>query len=745
MTVSTHVRTCPLCEATCGLAIEVENGSVKRIRGDHDDVFSHGFLCPKGSSLKALDEDPDRVRTPLLRRPDGSFQPTDWATAFALIDERISPILAEHGKDAVGLYSGNPWSHNYESILYLPHLYNAIGNNRFAAASIDQRPREIVSGVLYGTRMSLPVPDLDRTDFFVLIGSDPFESNGSIATAPDWPGRLRSIQQRGGRFVVVDPRRSKTAEAADQHISIVPGTDAAFLAAIVNVLATEGLVKLGTVEGHIDGLNDVFAAVAPFTPEAVAEWCGVDATVTRQLARDLAAAPTAVIHGRLGVCLQDFATLSSWLVDVVNVCTGNLDRPGGSMFTKAAALAMNTLGKPGVGRGVDYATFHSRVKGVPGAYQQLPARCMIEEIETPGKGQIRALITIAGNPVLSTPDSRRLATALDSLEFMVSLDLYINETTRHADVILPAPTALQRSHYDLSYYQFSIRNIANYSPAVFPLGRGEEPEWRTISRLASICRGEGSTADLDAIDDAVVRSLVDHRVRDPFSNVFGRDSDELWNEMRELRGPERMLEWNLRTGPYGDGFGLSPEGLTFARLIESPHGIDLGALQPRIPEMLRTPSGRIPLGHELFVNDLGRLLARLDEERPALVLVGRRHLRSNNSWQHNLRVLVKGKDRCVLQLHPDDAVKHGLATGELVRCTTDAASVEVAVEVTDSVPPGVVSLPHGWGHDVPGTRLHVAAERPGVNSNALATNDRYDPLSGNPHLNGFPVTLERPT
>jgi anaerobic selenocysteine-containing dehydrogenase len=735
-----HFRTCPLCEATCGLQIEVNDGAVTRIRGDRDDVFSKGYLCPKGSSLKGLQADPDRVRVPLVK-VGGRFRPTTWEDAFRLIHERLRPIAVEHGPDAVGIYSGNPWSHNYETIIYTTMLYGAVGKNRFAAASTDQRPREIVSGVHYGARTAFPVPDIDRTDLLVLIGTNPVESNGSVATAPDWPGRLAALRARGGRLVVIDPRRSKTAELADEHLAIVPGRDAALLAGIANVLFAEGLADPGPAGEHIDGLDAAAEALAPFRPEVVGPWCGVPAEVIRRLARDLAAAPRAAVHGRLGTCLQDLATLTAWLVDVVNIATGNLDRPGGVMFSRPAALGLNTSGRPGVGAGTDYATFHSRVRGLPGAYQQLPAACLAEEIDTPGEGQIRGLVTIAGNPVLSTPDSGRLVRALDSLELMVAVDAYVNETTRHADVILPAPTPLQRSHYDVAYYQFSVRNIANYSPPVLPLGDDERPEWRTLLTLTGILQGHGPDVDVDSMDDGLASLFVQMAVADEHGPVHGRDAAEIMAALEPLRGPERILDLALRTGPYGDGFGRCPEGLSLAMLGEHPHGVDLGPLAPRLPEMLRTPNGRIDVASPAFVCDLARLRARLDEPRPPLVLVGRRQLRSNNSWQHNIPTLMKGKERCVLLVHPDDAESRGLVTGMRATVASALASITAPVEVTDAVMPGVVSLPHGWGHDLPGTALSVARERPGANVNLLASTEAVDPLSGNPHLNGVPVEV----
>lgn len=735
-----HVRTCPLCEATCGLIVEVDDGAVVRIRGDRDDVFSHGYLCPKGPSLKGLYEDPDRVRTPLVRI-DGELRPTTWEHALRVVHERLRPIVETHGKDAVAIYSGNPWSHNYETIIYTTMLYGTVGRNRFAAASVDQRPREIVSSVHFGTRTAFPVPDIDRTHLLVLLGTDPLESNGSLATAPDWPGRLEALQARGGRLIVVDPRRSKTAAIADEHLAIVPGTDAAFLAGIAHVLFADGLADPGAAGAHIDGLTDVATALAPFTPEVVGPWCGIPADRIRSLAHELAGAPSAAVHGRLGTCLQDLATLSAWLLDVVNVATGNLDRPGGVMFSRPAALGLNTSGRPGIGFGTDYGQVRSRVRGLPGAFQQLPAVCLAEEIETSGEGQVRGLVTIAGNPVLSVPDGDRLARALDELEFMVSVDLYLNETTRHADVVLPAPMALQRSHYDVAFYQFSLRDVANFSPPVLPLGPDERPEWRTLLALTGILQGRGPDVDVDAMDDALASLFVKIAVADEHGPVHGRDADELLAALAPHRGPERILDLALRTGPYGDGFGADPGGLSLPMLLAHPHGVDLGALVPRLPEMLRTPSGRIDLATPAFVADLDRLWSRLHEPRPPLVLVGRRHLRSNNSWQHNLRTLVKGKERCLLQIHPDDATARGLTTGQRATIRTATGEITAPVEVTDAVMPGVVSLPHGWGHDLPGAVLTVARERPGVNVNLLAGTEAVDPLSGNPHLNGVPVEV----
>lgn len=746
MTKRIAFRTCPLCEATCGLQIELDGGEVTRIRGDMNDVFSHGYLCPKGSTLKALHEDPDRIRTPLFK-VNGEFIPVTWAQAWSIIREKLVPIFREHGPDSVGVYNGNPWSHNYEAIIYSQVLFNTVGKNCFAAASVDQRPREIVSALHYGVRTAFPVPDIDRTNLLILVGTDPLESNGSLATAPDWPGRLKSLKDRGGRLIVIDPRRSSTAEIADEHISIVPGSDAALFAGIAHVILFENLVQDSHVLPFVDGIDTVKQALQHFTPENVQNICEISSEQIRSLAHQIAGSEACALHGRIGTCLQDFATVTSWLIDVVNILGGNTDTFGGVMFSRGAAMAMNTGGQAGIGPGFTYGSVRSRVRGLPGAFGQLPTVCMAEEIETPGDGQIRAMVVFSGNPVLSTPDSDRVARAFDSLEFMVAIDMYINETTRHADLVLPAPSALERSHYDVSYYQFAIRNVANYSPPVMPIGDDLVPEWKLLAGIAGLLMGHPQQDDIDAmvdnIQEKLIQNLVSRAVESKYSNIYERDSAQIMNELSAFTGPERMLDFYLRTGPYGDGFGTQ-SGVKLQTLIENPHGIDFGPLESRIPEMLRTKDGRINLATPEIVDDLHRLKKRIDEvpsENHDLVLIGRRHLRSNNSWQHNIRVLMKGKDRCTLQMNPHDADARGISHLDHVLVTASGRELTTIVEVTDAVMQGVVSLPHGWGHDLPGTRLAIAASKPGQNVNKLATNEYVDPLSGNPHLNGFPVIV----
>ena len=709
-------RTCPFCEATCGLEVEYSDGRVTKVRGDAQDVFSKGFLCPKGVSLMELHDDPDRLRTPMIRQDDGSFREASWQEALGLIAEKLPAILEAGGRDACAVYLGNPSAHSLAATLYGRVLLKAIGSkNIFSASTVDQYPKQMACALMFGGGLSVPIPDLDRTDFLLVLGANPLASNGSLMTAPDVRGRLRAIRARGGKIVVVDPRRTRTAKEADEHLFIRPGTDAMLLFALVNVIFEEGL---DTPIEHLAGLDEVRALAQDFTPEAASVATGIDADAIRRLARELAAAPAAAVYGRIGTTTQAFGTTASWLVDVLNAITGNLDRPGGAMFTRAAAGASNTRGEGGSGRGVTFGRWSSRVRGLGEIFGELPVATLSDEIETPGEGQVRALITIAGNPVLSTPNAGRLDAALASLDFMVSVDIYVNETTRHADVILPAPSPVEKSQYDLAFYQLSIRNVANYSPALMDPPAGMLQEWETLLALTGIVTGQGPDADIAAIDDVVAAELA---------RLNGVESDA------SLRGPERLLDILLNAGPYD---------LTLADLKAAPHGIDLGALESRLPEVLRTPSGMVELAPAEIVADVERLRAAMGEHvNGGMVLIGRRDLRSNNSWMHNLPLLVSGPERCTAWLHPDDVARFGLAAGDLVRVSSRVGTVDVPFEMTEDVMPGVVSIPHGWGHGGRGVQLQVAGDHAGVNSNVLADENLIDPVSGNAVLNGIPVEL----
>jgi anaerobic selenocysteine-containing dehydrogenase len=595
---------------------------------------------------------------------------------------------------------------------------------------------------MFGTSLSVPIPDVDRSQYLLMLGANPMASNGSLFTAPDFRGRVRKLRARGGRLVVVDPRRSETARIADEFVSIRPGTDALLLAGMVHTLFAEKLVALGALEEWTVGVQQLQQAIAGFSPEVASQRCGVPADVIRRLTRELAAADGGCVYGRIGTTTTEFGTTASWLVDVLNVLAGQLDRPGGAMFPKAAALAANTRGAPGSGGGVRLHRHRTRVRGAFEVLGEFPCACLAEEIETPGPGKIRALLTIAGNPAVSTPNSRRLGAALESLDFMVSVDLYLNETTRHADVVLPGLSPLEQSHYDVIFPQLSVRNWARYSPPVFAPPPGAPEEWQTLLRLLGVLLGQGPKPDVDALDEMVIGLQVSGEVRASHSPIAGRDPQEIIAALAPRRGPDRVIDLALRSGPYGDHFGARAGGLSLSQLEANPHGVDLGALEPRIPEVLRTLSGRIEVAPSLLLGDLERLGATLAEPAPELVLVGRRQVRSNNSWMHNLPMLAKGPARCTLMLHPQDAAARGIADGATVRVTSRVGSLLASAEVTDEIAPGVLSLPHGWGHDQAGTRMAVASERPGTNSNVLTDEAVLDPLSGTAVLNGIPVELE---
>jgi anaerobic selenocysteine-containing dehydrogenase len=738
-------RTCPLCEAGCGLEVTVRGDQVVRIRGDRDDVFSHGFICPKGSTLKQLHDDPDRLRLPLVKR-DGVHVEVSWPEAWAVVDEGLRRVIDTHGRQSTAVYLGNPSAHSLSAMTYNRVLLQALGTRmRFSASTVDQMPRHVASGFVFGTPVTIPVPDLDHTDLLVILGANPYASNGSLCTAPDFPGRIEALHARGARVVVIDPRRSRTAEEADRWLPIRPGTDALLLAAIVTHLAGNDRIDPGPhVTPLLRGLDAVVAACAPFTPETVAAATGLRPDEIRDLADELAAAPSAAVYGRIGTTTTEFGTTTSWLIDVVNIVTGNLDRRGGSMFTTPAAGGATTRGTREGSSGFVTGRGHTRVRGLPEVMGEYPAAALAEEITAPGEGSVRALITIAGNPVLSTPHSEQLDAALAELDFMVSVDIYLNETTKHADVILPPPSQLQRDHYDLLLLQFAVRNVANYSGPVLPRDHEHPDEWEILAKLALIAQGVGPDGDPAVVDDLAAAGLLRSAVHDPTSPVHGRDPDELLAMVADSSGPARLLDVMLQTGPFGAAFGANPGGASLALLQEHPHGVDFGALEPRLPEILRTPSGLIELDHPALLADLERLAAHraaIEADPDALLLVGRRHLRSNNSWMHNIEVLVKGKPRCTLHVHPDDAARLGLTDGAVAEVRSRVGAVRAPVELTDAIRPGVVSLPHGWGHDHPGTKLRVAAERAGVNSNVLADDAALDPLSGTSVLNGIPVSL----
>jgi anaerobic selenocysteine-containing dehydrogenase len=736
MTSQIHLRTCPLCEAMCGLEVHVEDEQVTLIRGHRDDVWSKGYLCPKGTTLGHLHHDPDRLRSPMIREGD-QWREATWDEAFARCAELLHPVLAEHGVEAVTAYLGNPLAHAFDLSRYVGILIGMSGIPMvYSAGTVDQWPKNLSSYLMYGGLWKIPVPDIRRTDFMVLMGANPHASQGSLMACADVVGELDRIRDQGGTVIVVDPRRTGTADHADEWIPIVPGTDAAFLLALTHVLFADGLVDLGGIADLIDPADvaTIEASAADFSPDAVEATTGVPAERIRRLAHQLATVERGVVYGRIGTCNQEFGTLASWLVDVVNILTGHLDTPGGLMFPLPSVWSVATLPLPGLEGGEpNFGRWRSRVRGAPEVLGQVPASCLAEEITTPGPGRIRALFTVAGNPVISTPGAGELDAALPQLDCMISVDNWINETTRHAHVILPGLSPLEQPHHDELIWQFAVGSAAKWSDAVFD--PGDRPrEWEILITLAAICTGlSPDEVDVAAIDDGFFEVLC---------AMVGTDPAHARSHY-EHGGPERLLDLTLRTGPFGDRYGEVPDGLTLERVKAAPDGIDLGPMVPRLPEILTTPDAQIHLAPGHITDDIPRLRERLDRDRQngELLLVSRRDLRSNNSWMHNVPVLVKGRNRCTLQIHPRDAESVGVAHGAVASVRSEQGAVEVEVEVTELIMPGVVCLPHGWGHDKDGTRLSVARDRPGVNNNLLAPLTMVDVPSGNAALNGIPVTV----
>ncbi|HVW24921.1 MAG TPA: molybdopterin-dependent oxidoreductase [Polyangiaceae bacterium] len=736
--VTKHFTTCPLCEATCGVEIHVEGGAIRRIAGDEQDTFSRGFICPKGAALQQLHADPDRLRAPLVREPGGAFREVSWDEAFAHVERRLRPSMAGDPASAA-VYLGNPNVHSIAGTLLPRHIVRALGTrNLFTASTVDQMPKHVACGLMYGDPGALTVPDIDRTDYLLMLGANPWESNGSLCTAPDFPGRIRDLLARGGRFVVVDPRRTRTAEHASEHVRIRPGSDVYFLLGLAHVVFREDRVRLGRLTDCLAGVDAAKEIVAPFTPSVVSRMTGIEATVVERLARELSERERGVVYSRIGTHTVSFGTLAAWAVDLLNAITGHLDTPGGAMWALPAHMARER-GRNKERQGFAIGRWNSRAKGYPEVLSEFPVATLADEIETPGPGQVRVLVTIAGNPALSAPDSARLERALARLSFMVSVDPYLNETTRHAHVILPPPSPLTRSHYDISLSRLAVRNRARWSPPLFTTTSPSEAE--ILARLALVIAGRGALADPRLVYEQTERHLITTAIANTPA-LANRTPEDIAAALVARDPLDRFVEIMIRAGAYGDAFGASG-GLSLERLRENPHGIDLGPLEPALPGMLKTKSGKVELLPEPIRDDMARLTATLEESHsvPKFVLIGRRDLRSNNSWMHNIPLLIKGKPRCTLQIHPDDAASMSVLNGGLVRVQSSVGQVLAPAEITEKVMRGVVSLPHGYGHDRPGTRQRVAAENAGVNVNLLTDARVVDPLSGNAVLNGIPVTL----
>ena len=697
----THYRACHLCEAICGVVIETEGSEVVSIKGDADDPLSRGHICPKAVALQDIHSDPDRLRQPVkrVRNDDGVYehQPIEWNEALDLAAQGLIKTIKNHGVDAVGIYMGNPTVHNYGMMTHQSALFKHIRTrNRYSATSVDQLPHHLISFWLFGHKLMFPIPDIDRTDYFLMIGANPVASNGSIWTVPDVRKRIKSLTERGGKLVVIDPRRTETAELATAHHAIRPGADAALLLAMVHVLFRDDLVRTGHLTDFVDGIDEIRQAVESYTPNWAASHTGMDETVITELAHDFAGAGSAICYGRMGVSTQRFGTLCQWAIQVINVLTGNLDREGGSLFTLPAVDQVLGTSPGGFGRHT------SRVRQLPEFDRELPVACLAEEITTPGDGKIRALFTGAGNPVLSTPAGDALDDALEELEFMVSLDPWINETTRHADVILPPTSPLEHDHYDLAFHVNAMRNTARFSEAVFEKPDGAMHDWEIFQGL-----GERVAQALDL-------------------------------EVRKAVPPHVIIDHGLKAGPYGDN---SDYKLSIEALRATPSGVDLGPLKPQLPERLKTPGQRINLAPPAIFGDLARLEQQLGEASEGYRLIGRRHVRDCNSWMHNFTRLVKGPQRCTLQVSSVDAQREGWLAGSQVSVSSQAGEIVVELEITDTMMPGVVSLPHGYGHDRQGTRSEVANAHAGVSCNTITESTYIDELTGNAALNGVGVSI----
>ncbi len=696
-----RIGVCNLCEAICGLELTVEDGAVTAARGNPEDPLSRGHICPKGVAIADVYTDPDRLRHPVRRTADG-WEEIGWDEALDLVADGLARATNEHGRDAVGIYLGNPNVHSLGSMTHGTALVKALPTrNRFSATSVDQLPHQLVSHLMYGHQLMLPVPDLDRTSYFLVFGANPMASNGSLMTVPDFPNRLRELKARGGRMVVFDPRRTETAKVATEHHFIRPGTDVHVLLAMLQVLFAEGLT---TPASYVDGLDEVADRVARFTPERAETASGVPAGEIRRIAREFAESGAAAAYGRIGVSTTAWGTVAQWAVQLLNLVTGNLDREGGTMLTSPA---IDVVGRDLIGRG-HHGVWRSRVRGLPETAGELPVAVLREEIETPGEGQIRAVLTLSGNPVLSTPDGAALDRALAGLDFMAAVDIYINETTRHADVILPPTTALERDHYDLVFSTLQVRNTARFTPAVFDKGPDQRHDWQIYRDLAI-----RTTARLRRKASLKKRLLARARLS---------------------LSPTVLIGQLLRT---------DPSGVTISQLRRSPSGVDLGPLRGgQLPDRLKTRDHRVAAAPALVLDDLARLDAEPLPTTDELLLIGRRHQRDCNSWMHNSTRLTRGRTRHQLLMNPADLAERGLDDGATVKVSSRVGSVEVEVQASDDLMPGVVSLPHGFGHQVPGTRMARAGEVVGVSINDLTDPTLLD-VSGNAALSGVPVTVSR--
>ncbi|MCB1689509.1 MAG: molybdopterin-dependent oxidoreductase [Halioglobus sp.] len=739
MTIQTIYRSCPTCEASCGLVMEVDQqeNKVLSIKGDPENHRSRGYVCAKSQAFRYIYEDPERLTSP-VKKVDGRWQDISWEEALAETAQRLVDIRDRHGKDAIAMYYGNPNGHNFSTQIYTQMFITLLNTERFfSAGSVDQQPKNLSCELLYGNGWVFPIPDVDHSDFFVCMGGNPMVSQGSLMSAPDIESRLKGIQQRGGKVVVIDPRRTETADIADQHLFIRPGTDAFLLMAFVNELFATDRVSPGRLQAFTDGIAKLESLSAPYTPEAVAAITGVPADRLRQLVDDFCNASAPVLYGRIGLCTQQFGTLASWLVDVVNILTGRLDARGGAMFPRPATAHNDPASAPPE---LGYNRWQSKARGFPEYMGMLPASLMAEEMELQGEHQVRALITVAGNPVLSVPNGKRIHAAMDKLEFVVAFDFYINETTSQADIIIPSTTQLEHSNYDFLFSATCVRNFAQYSPPTFDPPDGALEQYQILNEVTARMNGM-TRADLEAM---MLDGLIDQLLSNA-PDLSHLPAEDIKQQTAEHEGPERLLDIMLRAGPYGDKFG--GEGLTLAQLKAAPHGIDLGPLEPRLPELLATPNKRINIVPDVITSDIPRLQAALDKgPSEHMLLIGRRHIRDMNSWLHNLTHYARGKNRCTLLINPQDAKRIGLTDSGKAKISSRVGEFEAEVTISDSIMPGVVSLPHGFGHIHRNTQQSVATTlAPGVSANDLVDDNEMDMPSGTSVVNGVPVTIVKAT
>ena len=687
----------------CGLVITTQNEQIQTIVGDEKDPLSHGHICPKALAYKDLHEDSDRLKFP-VKKTNSGWEQISWENALDEIADKLVNIQKIYGNNAVGVYQGNPSVHNYGTLLYGPTFFSSLRTrNKFSASTVDQIPHQFAAYQMLGHQLLVPIPDIDRTQYMIILGGNPLVSNGSLMTAPDIRNRLKAIQSRDGKFVVIDPRRTETAKLADEHCFIQPGTDVYFLIGIIQEIIKNGWIKQGHLDSVTKNLDEFLTSIPDIELETISSITGISSANIQRIAKEFSQAESAVCYGRMGACTQKFGGTVHWLINMVNIITGNFDAPGGAMFTSPA---FDTLGNSQT-KG-HYNKGQSRVRNLPEFAGEYPAVTMADEMLVKGEGQIRAMVTSAGNPILSVPGGEKLDRAFSGLEFMVSIDFYINETTRHADIILPPAFNLNGPHFDVVFNIFAVRDVVKYSNPVFPKEPGTKYDWEIFMGL-------------------------EKRV----AQKNGRKYSKVNHFLSKKFGPEWLLDLGIRIGEYGSLKSLFKwNGLTLSKVKKQVHGVDLGPLKPRFPKRLFTSDKKIDLAPSIFIDDLKRVISNVAQSNSngSLTLIGRRQLRSNNSWMHNCPSLMSGRDRFLILMNPLDAQKKSIADGQKVRVKTSNAQIELEAKLSEEMMPGVISIPHGWGHEGKDTQQKIALENKGGNLNALGDDLAIDPVSGNADL-----------